>query len=105
MKSNRNGAINFSDLEISARDAALGPLIASMKSPDPSATIWQSMNHDVTSGREVRNRGAIDVALLRIRNVQRQMVIAIRFVEIARVNPFRRSLIAFILLCPNGRAA
>jgi hypothetical protein len=47
--------------------------------------------------------GAIDVALLRIRNVQRQMVIAVRLVEIDCVKAFRRPLIAFVFFHPRRR--
>ena len=50
------------------------------------------------------DRGAIDVVLLRIRDMQREMVIAVRLVEIDPVNAFRRSLIAFVFLRPEGRA-
>ena len=75
-----------------------------MKPADPTASIRQSMNHDVASGRKIFERGAIDIVLLRIRNVERQVVIAVRFVEIDLVNSFRRSLIAFVFFRPDRNA-
>ena len=63
------------------------------------------MNHDVASGRETFGRRAIDVVLLRIRNVEREVVIAVGLVEIDFVNPLRRALVAFVLLGADRRAA
>ena len=51
------------------------------------------------------NTGAINVARVRIRNVQRQMVIAVRLMEIDRVNSFRGALIAFVFLWTDGSTA
>ena len=76
-----------------------------MKRADPAATVSDSVNHDIAPGRHALRRGAIDVSLLRIRNVQRQMIIAVRFVEIDPVKSFGRALIAFLFLRADGRAA
>src|ERR1700682_2218385 len=83
--SSRNGPINFFDLEIRDGNAAGSPIAAPVKSPDPAAAVRQSVNNNVASRRETLSSGAIDVARLGIRDVQRQMVIAVRFVEIDRV--------------------
>ena len=76
-----------------------------MEPADPAAAVRQSVDHDVASGGQTLGRGAINVVLFRIRNVQGKMVIAVRFVKIDRVDSFRRALIAFEFLCANWRAA
>ena len=63
------------------------------------------MNHDVASRGQTLSRGAINIVLFRIGNVEGKMVIAVRFVKIDRVDSFRRALITFVLLGANGRAA
>src|SRR5688572_10653129 len=94
----RNGPIDFFDLEVGHGDATGCPVALSMKPADPAISIAKTVNHDVASGRTVMGRGSVDVALLRIRDVQGEMVIAVRFMEIDRVNPFRSPLIAFEFL-------
>ena len=76
-----------------------------MEPADPAAAVRQSMDHEVAAGGQTLGRGAINVVLFRIRNVQGKMVVAVRFVKIDRVNSFRRALIAFEFLCARGRAA
>ena len=60
------------------------------------------MDHDIAACGYALGRGAIDVVLLRIRDMQREMVIAVWLVEIDPVNAFRRSLIAFVFLAPTA---
>ena len=63
------------------------------------------MNHDIAAGRQTLGRCPIDVALFRVRNVERAMIVAVGFVKIDFVNAFRRPLIAFVFLGANWRAA
>ena len=69
-----------------------------MKCSEPAPAIRQTVNHDVASGGKALGRGAIDVVLLRIRNVQSEMVVAVGLVEVDRVNAFRGALIALVFL-------
>src|SRR5438067_11105043 len=76
-----------------------------MKRADPAAAVSNSVNHDVAPGRHSLRGGAIDISLLRIRDVQGQMIIAVGFMEIDPIESFGRALIAFLFLRPDGRAA
>jgi hypothetical protein len=66
-----------------------------MKGAYPPISIPNSVNHDVASGGTVMRRGSVDVSLVGIRDVQSEMVVAVRFVEIDRIHAFRCALIAF----------
>ena len=76
-----------------------------MEAPEPAAAVRQSVNHNVAAGRKTLSTGAIDIPLLRIRDVQCQMVIAVWLVEIDRVNSFRSALITFVFFWADGNIA
>ena len=76
-----------------------------MKGSDPALSVANSVNHDVASRRNSGGGRAINIPLLRIRDMQGAMVVAVLFMEVDQINSFRRALIAFLLLRPHRRAA
>ena len=97
-----NGTPDFFDFLIRDSDAAIRPILAPVERTDPSRTIWQSVNHDVASGRNAARRGLRNIVLIRIGNVQGEMEIAVRFPPVDGVGAFRSAMISFVCFGPTG---
>ena len=76
-----------------------------MKGADPPPSIGKAVNHDVAARWDAACGRAIDIPLVRIRDVQSAVVVAVLLMKIDPIKAFRRSLIAFLLLRPDRRAA
>src|SRR2546430_9131015 len=87
----------FLDLFVGNCDATGGPIFPAMKRANPAASILNSVNHDVRTGRNAMYSRTLVVFIRRIRNVQREMETALRISAIDLVDPFRRFHVAFFL--------
>ena len=75
-----------------------------MEGADPARTIWQAVNHDVASGRDAARCSLHSIVLIRIRDVQGEMKIAVRFPPVDQVGAFRSAMISFFPLWADCRA-
>ncbi len=69
-----------------------------MKRANPAASILNSVDHDVKTGRDTACGRTLVVFIRWIRNVQREMKTALRISAIDLVDSFRRFHVAFFLL-------
>ena len=75
-----------------------------MEGADPARTVRQPVNHDVASGRDATCCRLRSIVLIRIRNVQGEMEIAVRFPPVDLVGAFRSAMISFFPLWADCRA-
>src|SRR5437899_2171668 len=73
--------------------------------PDATVFIGQPVNHDVAAGIDAEARGARAMRRVRIRDVQREMILAGRIVRVDGEESLRRALIADALLVTHGFGA
>src|SRR5262249_30544255 len=93
------------DLCIGHRDTAVGPIAGEVESPEPAEAIRQTMDHNVTSGRDTTPLCVVAIGGAWIRNPQRQVKAAARVLEIDRIRTFGRTAVTFALFVTQRIAA
>jgi len=76
-----------------------------MKRAHPAASILNSVDHDVETGRDTALCGACVIVIRWIRNVQCKMKAALRIPAVDLVDSFRRFHVALLFLWPDRAAA
>src|SRR5262249_3618508 len=68
----------FLDFFVGNCDATGGPIVPAMKRANPAASVSNSVDHDVRTGRSATCSCTLVIFIRRIRNVQREMEAALR---------------------------
>ena len=87
------------NLFIGNRNATDRPIVHPVKRTDPAKSIPDSMYHDLGSSGNPTLGGSRLVLIGRIRNVKREMEVALRITTVDLVNAFWSLHIAFLLFC------
>ena len=93
------------DFFVGHRDTTCRPIFPTMEGTDPAAAVGKAVNHDIKSAADSARGCASGIFLRWIRNMEREMKIALGIPAIDLVNAFRRLHIAFFFFCSDRTAS